>query len=54
MFNRENPLSFNKFVVQIIKEEGQLMSMNVLPPAESQVCTLKSQSTSILGQTSNI
>ena len=54
LFNRENPLSFNESVVEVIKEEGRLMSMNVLPTAESQTCTLKFHSTSTFGQASNI
>ena len=53
IFNRENPLSLNESIVQIIKEEGRLMSMNILPPIEIQVCTLKSQSISTFGQASN-
>ena len=52
LFNRENPLSFNESVVQIIRE-GLLMSVNISPPAESQVCTLKSQSISTFEQASN-
>ena len=54
LFNWENPLSFNEFVVQVIKEEGRLMSMNLLPTAESQACTLKFSRTLSLGRASNI
>ena len=54
MFNRENPLSFNKYVVQVIKEEGRLMSMNRLTTIESQSCALKFQGISNFGQASNI
>ena len=53
LFNRENPLSFNESLVQIIREEGRLMSMNISSPAKSQACTLKSQSISTVGQASN-
>ena len=52
LFNRENPLSFSESVVQIIREEGRLMSMNISSPAESQACMLKSQSISTVGQAS--
>ena len=54
MFNRENPLSFNEYVVQVIKEEGRLMSMDRLTTIESQACALKFHGISNFGHASNI
>ena len=53
-FNWENPLYFDDYVVQVIKEENRLMSMHTSLVIESQVYLLKTNTAPTHGQSSNI